>query len=220
MKKLVLLLCCLISLCCGVEAIDLGGLESIGPVSTYTSTSSGVVFTCSDGSQVQVLVLAPDLVRVRASYRKPLPQRDHSWAIAKTDWVNPDWKVAQAPDSFVITTSELHVVVRRSPLLVEFRDAKTGKTINADARPMMFDPKSTTIAAAKKLGFEEHFYGLGEKAARLDKRSGHFTMWNSDTPAYQEGTDPIYQSIPFYIGCQGGDGYGIFLDNNYLLNYD
>src|SRR6266404_2690319 len=220
MKKLALLLCCLISLCRGVEAIDLGGLEGIGPVSSYTSTSIGVVFTCSDGSQVQVLVLAPDLVRVRASYRKPLPQRDHSWAIAKTDWVNPDWKVAQAPDSYVITTSELQVVVRRSPLLVEFRDAKTGKTINADARPMMFDPKSATIAAAKKLGFEEHFYGLGEKAARLDKRRGHFTMWNSDTPAYQEGTDPIYQSIPFYIGWQGGEAYGVFFDNSYRTNFD
>src|SRR5262245_44313932 len=62
---------------------------------------------------------------------------------------------------------------------------------------MMFDPKTTRIAAAKKLGFDEHFYGLGEKAARLDKRRGHFTMWNSDTFAYEEGTDPIYQSIPF-----------------------
>ena len=36
---------------------------------------------------------------------------------------------------------------------------------------MMFDPKAGTfVAAAKKLGFDEHFYGLGEKAARLDKR--------------------------------------------------
>ena len=139
MKRLGLSLCCLISFCCEVEAIDLAGFQSIGPVSSYTSTSSGVVFTCSDGSQVQILVLAPDLVRVRASYRKPLPQRDHSWAIAKTDWVNSGWKVNEISDAVVITTSELQIVVRRSPLLVEFRDAKTGKTINADARPMMFD---------------------------------------------------------------------------------
>src|SRR6266850_7208926 len=111
MKRVIFLLCCLLSLCCGVEAIDLGGLESIGPVSSYTRTSSGVVFTCSDGSQVQVFVLDPDLVRVRASYRKPLPQRDHSWAIAKTDWVTPDWKVTEAPDSYVITTSDLQVMV-------------------------------------------------------------------------------------------------------------
>lgn len=220
MKNIALSLCCLISLCCGVEAIDLGGLESIGPVSSYSSTPSGVLFTCADGSQVQILVLAPDLVRVRASYKKALPQRDHSWAIARTDWVNRDWKVSETPESVLITTNEIQVVVRRSPFLVEFRDAKNGKTINADARPMMFDPKSATIAAAKKLGFEEHFYGLGEKAARLDKRRGHFQMWNSDTPAYKEGTDPIYQAIPFYTGWQAGEAYGIFFDNSYRTYFD
>src|SRR6266498_3500217 len=85
MKKIALLLCSLVFLCCSVEAIDLAGLESIGPISSYTKTSNGVVFSCSDGSQVHLFVLAPDLVRVRASYRKPLPPRDHSWAIAKTD---------------------------------------------------------------------------------------------------------------------------------------
>jgi alpha-glucosidase len=67
---------------------------------------------------------------------------------------------------------------------------------------------------------EEHFYGLGEKASRLDKRRGHFTMWNADTPGYNEGTDPIYQSIPFYMGWQAGEAYGIFFDNSYRTNFD
>jgi len=70
------------------------------------------------------------------------------------------------------------------------------------------------------LGFDEHFYGLGEKAAHLDKRRGQFSMWNSDTPGYQEGTDPIYQSIPFYIGWQHGAAYGIFFDNSYRTQFD
>ena len=220
MRETILLLCLLITLCFDAEAIDLAGLENIGAISSHERVSNGVVFTCSDGSQVRISVLAPDLVRVRASYRKPLPQRDHSWAIDKTDWVNPDWKMNETTDGFVITTSEVQISVRRSPLLVEFRSASNGKVVNADARPMMFDPKSSTVAAAKKLGFEEHFYGLGEKAARLDKRRLHFTMWNSDTPGYQEGTDPIYQTIPFYVGWQNGEAYGIFFDNSYRTHFD
>jgi alpha-glucosidase len=81
---------------------------------------------------------------------------------------------------------------------------------------MMFDPKAGVfVAAAKKLGFDEHFYGLGEKAARLDKRRGSFVNWNSDTPAYTEGKDPIYQTIPFYVGLEHGSAYGIFFDNSY-----
>ena len=84
----------------------------------------------------------------------------------------------------------------------------------------MFDPRTTRIAAAKKLGFDQHFYGLGEKAARLDKRRGHFTMWNADTPGYGEGTDPIYQSIPFYLGWRNGETYGVFFDNSYRTQFD
>ena len=40
-------------------------------------------------------------------------------------------------------TSEaiIEVVVRRSPLLIEFRNAKTHQTINADERPMMYDAR-------------------------------------------------------------------------------
>ena len=76
------------------------------------------------------------------------------------------------------------------------------------------------IAASKRLGFDEHFYGLGEKAARLDKRRGFFVNWNADTPGYTEGKDPIYQTIPFYVGLQNGAAYGIFFDNSYRSYFD
>jgi alpha-glucosidase len=129
-------------------------------------------------------------------------------------------------------TDEVEVVVHRSPLLIDFRDARTHAMLNADEQPMaydargvmsqmMFDPKAGMfIAASKKLGFDEHFYGLGEKAARLDKRRGFFVNWNSDTPGYSEGKDPIYQTIPFYVGLQDGAAYGIFFDNSYRSYFD
>jgi len=85
----------------------------------------------------------------------------------------------------------------------------------------MFDPQAGIfVAASKKLGFDEHFYGLGEKAAHLDKRRGYFVNWNSDTPGYTEGKDPIYQTIPFYIGLQQGVAYGRFFDNSYRSYFD
>jgi alpha-glucosidase len=202
------------------EAIDLSGLESIGPISTLTKTGSAVTFTCRDNSQVRISILAPDLARVRVSFRKALPERDHSWAIAKTTWDAAQMSVAEQGDYVLITTSELEIAVRRSSFLIEFRDAKTHEVINADERPMMYDPKSETIAAAKKLGYDERFYGLGEKAARLDKRRGQFVNWNSDTPGYREGTDPIYQTIPFYIGLEKARAYGIFYDNSYRTHFD
>ena len=235
MNKSLLSLCCLAIVLCSasVKSQDfVQGLEPIGPVSSFTKTDAGVTFNCQDGSEVRVTILAPDLVRIRASFGKPLPARDHSWAIAKESWDAVRWSLKESAEGVQILTDELEVVVHRSPLLIEFRDAKTGAVINADQRPMMydargvntgmmFDPKAGTfVACAKKLGFDEHFYGLGEKAAHLDKRRGYFINWNSDTPAYTEGKDPIYQTIPFYIGLQHGIAYGIFFDNSYRSYFD
>jgi len=85
--------------------------------------------------------------------------------------------VSENADFVRITTDELEVVVHRSPLLIEFRDAKTHSIINADEQPMAYDPKGLLkdlmfdpqagpfVAAAKKLGFDEHFYG-SEKRPR------------------------------------------------------
>ncbi|HEX8494722.1 MAG TPA: TIM-barrel domain-containing protein [Pyrinomonadaceae bacterium] len=219
-KELLLALCLLAALAETNWAIDFNGLEQIGPVVSYTKSGSSIIFNCRDNSQVLVTVLADDLIRVRVSFRQKLPARDHSWAIAKKDWPLLETTIIERPDEVLIVTDELEVAVRRQPLLIEFRDARTHRVINADERPMMYDPKGTTVAAAKRLGFDEHFYGLGEKAARLDKRREQFQMWNADTPGYREGTDPIYQSIPFYMGWEQGAAYGIFFDNSYRTYFD
>lgn len=208
-------------------AQDITTLETIGPVTRLERTEKSVTLHCRDNSQVKLTILAPDLIRVRASFTKPIPTRDHSWAIGKENWPTPRWNVKETTDLITITTDELEVNIRRSPLLIEFRDARTHQLLNADERPMSydakghlsgiaFDPKAGMfVAASKKLGFDEHFYGLGEKAARLDKRRASFVNWNSDTPGYTEGKDPIYQTIPFYLGLQRGVAYGIFFDNSY-----
>jgi alpha-glucosidase len=227
MKRVFAIFCCLLGIVAAVTAQEITGLEKIGPVVSFTKSEKSVVFNCQDNSQVQVTLLAADLVRVRASFAKPIPAKDHSWAIAKTDWATPRWSVIENAVSVLITTDELEIVVRRAPLLIEFRDVKTHYLINADEQPMaydaqgllkdmLFDPKAGYfVAAAKKIGFDEHFYGLGEKAARLDKRRSSFVNWNSDTPGYTEGRDPIYQTVPFYMGLQNGKAYGIFFDNSY-----
>lgn len=236
MNRALLSLCCLAIVLCAAAAVEaqdiVNGLEPIGSINGFEKSQTGVTFKCHDGSEVRVSVLAADVVRVRASFKKDLPQRDHSWAIAKENWEPVRWNLKETPEGFVISTDELDVSIRRAPLLIEFRDAKTQTVINSDERPMMHDPKGTLagmmfdpkagtfVSVAKKLGFEEHFYGLGEKAARLDKRRGFFTNWNSDAPGYTEGRDPLYQTIPFYIGLRRGLAYGIFFDNSYRSYFD
>lgn len=234
MKRAVLLLLLFLalaytSLFSPVNALDLSGMSAIGNVRAVAKTANGVLIDCDDNSQVALQVLAPDLVRVRVGFKKAVSNKDHSWAIAKTDWASVPIKVSESSQAVSIGTAELRVVVNRSPLRVTFYDVKTGRAINSDSQPMCSNSKNNSIAAIKSVGFEEHFYGLGEKAAHLDKRREAFQMWSSDTPGYTSATDPIYQSIPFYIGhlmdrtAAGdwrGSAYGIFFDNSYRTRFD
>src|SRR6266498_5730757 len=125
MKRCVLIFCCALALVTVGSAQDITRLEKIGPIVSFTKSERAVVFNCEDHSQVQITMLASDLVRVRASFTKPLPAKDHSWAIAKQDWITPRWNLTEHADTVSISTDEIEVVVRRSPLLVECRDAKT-----------------------------------------------------------------------------------------------
>src|SRR5262245_33597392 len=230
--KLLLVLTWILAAGIPAFAQDITTLEKIGPVVSLNKSEKSVTLHCQDNSQVQLTILAPDLVRIRASFTKPIATKDHSWAVAKNDWSTPRWSLNESPTEITITTDELEVTIQRSPLLITFRDVRTHQLLNADERPMsydanarlanmLFDPKAGKfVAASKKLGFDEHFYGLGEKAARLDKRRSSFINWNSDTPGYTEGRDPIYQTIPFYIGLQSGVAYGLFFDNSYRSYFD
>jgi len=213
-------LICGLGLLAAAVAAEPSGPRPAGDVTGVARGERGVELACADGTTVSVAVLAPDLVRVRTRFAGQPAAPDHSWAIARTTWDPVPWELHEDAGAVTLTTAALEVVIRRQPLLVEFREAGTHRVINADERPMARDPQTGRVTAAKRLGFDEHFYGLGEKAARLDRRRGRFEMWNSDTPGYTEGTDPIYQSIPFYVGWEAGRAYGLFYDNSHRSRFD
>jgi hypothetical protein len=62
--------------------------------------------------------------------------------------------------------------------------------------------------------------GLGEKPGPLDRSGQVFTMWNTDAFGWQESTDPIYKSIPFFIDVHRGRALGVFLDNTWRTEFD
>ena len=104
MRKLLVSAFCALLVCGGAAAIDLTGLRSIGPVTAFSKTESGVTLNCADGSEVRITVLAPDLIRVRAAFLGKLPARDHSWAIEKTSWDAPRWDLAEDSGTLRIST--------------------------------------------------------------------------------------------------------------------
>jgi alpha-glucosidase len=67
---------------------------------------------------------------------------------------------------------------------------------------------------------DENYYGLGDKAGPMNRRNRAFTNWNTDEFGWQESTDPLYKTIPFFIGLRKGLAYGVFFDNTYRSVFD
>jgi alpha-glucosidase len=66
----------------------------------------------------------------------------------------------------------------------------------------------------------EAYLGFGEKVGVLDKRGMHLTFWNTDVVPHHPDTDPMYQSIPFFIGLRDGVAWGFFLDESWRIECD
>lgn len=60
---------------------------------------------------------------------------------------------------------------------------------------------------------QERVFGLGEKTGRLELSGRNFTLYNKDTYKYTTETDPVYASIPFYLGLSDSFQYGMLTDS-------
>ncbi|MBZ5561265.1 MAG: glycoside hydrolase family 31 protein [Acidobacteriia bacterium] len=187
---------------------SLGASEPKGNQETFSSRQATVVVT----------VLAPDLIRVRMVHVTSLPP-DHSYAVVKTDWPSAPAEFSGDKETRIIRTPELEVRAQLSPFRLAFYDRK-GNLISkdADTRGMSWD--GPRIRCWKWMPEDEHYYGLGEKSTPLDKRGRSYVMWNQDPAGFDASSEPLYQSVPFFIGLREGRAYGLFFDNTYRSSFD
>jgi alpha-glucosidase len=142
-----------------------------------------------------------------------------------------DFKFADSSGFYEIRTGELTVRISKSPCRISIYD-KNFNLINKDEEDFGVSFDNDEVRCFKTLFPDEQFYGLGEKTGGLNKRGNQYTMWNSDKPGYSPTEDPLYQSIPFFIGIREfasnpnekiarldsiktRQAYGIFLDNTF-----
>src|SRR5580692_7076256 len=176
-----------------------------------TPAHSGLTAT-ADGSTLQVTALRDDILRVRLWKGDAVPE-DASWAVlpqARTS------SVPVTPEANGFTTKSLRVSVT-DHLLLTVADLQ-GNVLQKDAAPVLWEGTRFTIS--KQRSFDDHFFGLGDKPGPLDRGGQSYTMWNTDAFGWQESTDPIYKSIPFFIDMNHGRALGVFLDNTWRTNFD
>jgi alpha-glucosidase len=191
--------------------------ESIGNLKPAERKSNEFTFR-GVRATVVIQVLAPDLIRVRTVHATSLPP-DHSYAVVKTDW--PPVKVDFSNDGKYqrIRTEQLEARVQLSPLRVAFYDAK-GALLSKDSDTQGIAWNGDRVRVWKWEPADEHYFGFGEKSTPLDKRGRSLVMWNRDPEGFDASSEPLYESVPFFIALRQGRAYGIFLDNTWRSSFD
>jgi alpha-glucosidase len=170
----------------------------------------------TQGTILQVTALRDDVLRVRAGHDGQLPE-DVSWAVlpaARNASVQTVSEITNGRTGF--HTASLRVTFDSS-LRLTVTDL-TGKILQQDTRPIEWNGHGFHVYKQK---FQDtHFFGLGDKPGPLDRAGEAFTMWNSDSFGWQESTDPIYKSIPYFIDYREGRALGVLFDNTWRTFFD
>lgn len=126
-------------------------------------------------------------------------------------------------DYYVISTAKIKIYVSKQNMRIGIYDLE-GKTILEDELGFHWEEHSeyggNIVKMSKHSQKGEAFYGLGDKPSHLNMKGMRFTNWNTDEYAFGKDKDPIYKTVPFYIGLNQNTAYGIFFDNTFCSHFD
>ncbi len=192
------------------------GWRHIGKVQRVEKLKDGVELSAG-AAKVRVTIFREGIFRVRVASDGNFT-KDLSWAVIESP-EPPPVKIEENAKEIRIVSGNVIAVVQREPVLIDFSDA-AGTVYLADepSLPMAWNGKRVHIW--KKMPADENYYGLGDKAGPMNRRNRSFTNWNTDEFGWQESSDPLYKTIPFFIGLRKGMAYGVFFDNTYRSVFD
>ncbi|MCG0238909.1 MAG: DUF4968 domain-containing protein [Firmicutes bacterium] len=188
----------------------------LGPLRTYRQ-EKGSLHLEVEGAHLTIRALAPDLVQVRLCPAGTQPPP--SFAVVKTDWPEVPVRLEETPAALRLSTGRLTVEVARDPVRLRFLDPE-GQVVAADHPEGGLAWEPGRVRWVQVAPADAHYYGFGQKVGPLDKRGQAMTMWATDEPLHTPGTDPLYQSIPFFLALREGRAFGLFVDSPARVRYD
>ncbi|GGG05779.1 alpha-glucosidase [Dokdonia pacifica] len=125
--------------------------------------------------------------------------------------------------NYIVTTSKLVVHIEKLSLQAKIYDLE-GNIINEDELGFHYEESfeygGNIVKMSKKAQHAESYYGLGDKPMHMNLRGKRVQNWATDQYAFGKDQDPIYKSVPFYIGLNKKKAYGVFFDNTFRTFFD
>ncbi|MBD3157955.1 MAG: DUF4968 domain-containing protein [Candidatus Lokiarchaeota archaeon] len=175
-----------------------------------------IEYTCENGT-ARITVLSPKIVRVQMTQDESYREEQSVAVLEKQQNVSLDIRIEN--DVSVISGDEFTLTVTLDDGIFRLKD-KDGSIITESLASFGLTWQDAGFTCSMKSAGDEHFYGLGEKTNGLDKSGLHYEMWNNDNPHYDSETDPLYQSVPFFITLRDKIAHGVFLDNTFRTQFD
>jgi alpha-glucosidase len=189
---------------------------SLGNLVDFKKTESGIEGKTSFGD-FKVIVYNSSVFRIRLAQNNGFDNITYG-AIAEPV-KNTKFTIQDTEKSITISTDSITLIIQKSPVRYSFFNKKN-QLLNEDDPSFGTSWIGDQVTTYKKLQKDEKFIGLGEKTGNLNRRGEGYTNWNTDFYAYPANADPIYLTIPFYLGIHGGTQYGIFMDNPYKSHFN
>ncbi|MBU0507348.1 DUF5110 domain-containing protein [bacterium] len=196
----------------------LAGYEFLGNAKSAETIPGGIAVRCDGGHTLRMVFVTDHVLRItleRTGDDETL--LDYALTDIPARAIVP---VVEDRDSlWILQTDEAEVHVNKFPCAVVVLD-KSGKTVCADEPGLGIGWDGNEIRCWKTIEANERFFGLGLKVGDVNKRGREWVMWNSDVPAYGWQSDPLYESIPFFVGIRDSNAYGIYFNNSYRTRFN
>jgi len=189
--------------------------QSLGKITDH-KLNGQILSLQTDNGKAEVTVFNSGVIRIRLV--KDEFTNDFSYAVVGKP-EKCEVKLDESADKLTLSTPQLKLEIDRNPARFSFYTSD-GRLINADDKAFGTSWIGTEVTTYKKLQEGEKFIGLGEKTGNLDRRGSAYENWNTDNPRYGPNDDPLYVTIPFYIGLHNELAYGIFMDNTHRSRFN
>ena len=191
---------------------------------SYKKDVDTLYFTSENDVVLQVTVERDSVLRFRFTTTS-IFENDFSYAISQ--YASKGFnhlEVTEDDENYIITTSKLICHISKLDMRTSIFDAKDKTLISQDELGFHWEESyeygGDIVKMSKSTLDGESYYGLGDKPVHNNLKGKRFENWVTDSYAFGRDTDPIYKTIPFYIGLHHKKAYGIFFDNTFRSFFD
>ena len=190
---------------------------------SFKQEVDSVFFNSDNDVILKLTVLRDSMIRFRYTV-KGYFSNDFSYAIDKSHLHGYNFLgVTEEKDFYQIKTSKLLCRIQKLDMRVSIFDLNENLILEDELGfhwEESFEYGGNIVKMSKASKDGECFFGLGDKATQLNLKGKRLENFATDQYAFSKDQEPLYKVVPFYIGLQNKQSYGVFFDNTFRTHFD